>query len=80
MTGAKPLDEFRAKVEEFISSTGMAPSTFGDKACKDFNFVADLRDGREPRFSTISKVEDFMERWHAQELPNNGQKRVNSAG
>jgi hypothetical protein len=56
-----PLEKFRATVEAYLTRTGIAPATFGLLVCKDQSFVFDLlRDHREPRFSTIEKVEAFM--------------------
>lgn len=55
------LEEFRCRIEQFLADTGMAERTFGLGACNDSAFVADLRAGREPRESTRSKVEKFMD-------------------
>ncbi len=54
------LDEFRHRVEDFLVRTSLAPSRFGLLACNDPAFVQDLRAGREPRLSTIEKVDKFM--------------------
>jgi hypothetical protein len=60
-TQPKPLEAFLARVENYLASTGMAPARFGELAVNDPCFVSDvLREGREPRFSTIEKVEAFM--------------------
>lgn len=55
------LSQFKSRVLAFIDETGLKPSRFGVQACGDPNFVADLRAGREPRESTRSKVEKFMD-------------------
>ena len=55
-----PVITFAARVEDFLATTGLAPSTFGAEACGDRNFVADLRDGMEPRAARRKKIEDFM--------------------
>jgi homoserine dehydrogenase len=52
--------ELLEKIETFLAATGMKPSTFGDKAVNDPAFVFGLRNGREPRFSTVEKVLKFM--------------------
>lgn len=56
----RELDQFRADIETYLTVTGLTPTAFGSKAAGDPNFVFDLRDGREPRFSTIEKVRAFM--------------------
>lgn len=55
------LEAFRNRIEKFLVDTGMAERSFGLGACSDPSFVADLRAGREPRESTRSKVETFMD-------------------
>lgn len=69
-----PMKTFAAAVEDFLARTGMSISKFGDLACNDRNFVADMRRGqRECRFSTIRKVEAFMAEWdreHPQTVDN----------
>jgi hypothetical protein len=56
-----PIVEFCARVEAYLAHTGMAPARFGLLACRDQSFVFDLREGkREPRLSTIDKVDEFM--------------------
>ena len=55
------LTKFRSDVEAFLQRTAMAPSRFGLLACNDRAFVIDLRAGREPRLSTIEKVNQFMQ-------------------
>lgn len=50
------------KIERFLRETGMAATLFGRKATGDPRFVADLRNGREPRSHTTARVEQFMSR------------------
>lgn len=57
------LDKFKAEVEAFLARTHIAASRFGDDACNDSAFVLDLRAGREPRFSTIRKVRNYMQHY-----------------
>lgn len=47
-------------IETFCNAQGMAESQFGLLALKDKNFVPDLREGRDIRFSTAEKVRQFM--------------------
>lgn len=48
------------KIESFLEQTGMAWTKFGRLAAHDPRFVADLRNGRSPRFDTAKRVEHFM--------------------
>ena len=48
------------KIEKFLRRTGMTAIEFGRVTMRDPRFVADLRRGREPRFTTESQVEHFM--------------------
>jgi hypothetical protein len=36
------------EIEEFLTETGMTPTTFGTQVMRDPNFVFDMRNGREP--------------------------------
>lgn len=49
-------------IEHFMNETGMSASAFGKGAVNDAHFVPNLRDGREPKFSTIARVRAFMEK------------------
>lgn len=51
------ITAFKRRVEAAIEAHGLAPSTFGQAAIGDPNFVADLERGREPKMSTIAKVD-----------------------
>lgn len=53
------------RIDEFLEATGMAPSSFGQAACSDPSFIADLRAGREPRSATRRRVEKFMRDYRA---------------
>lgn len=59
-----PLETFKASVEAFLLRSEMSAATFGRQSCNDGSFVFDLRDGkRECRFSTMRKVQAFMDEW-----------------
>lgn len=63
----EPSFTFAERVEAFLAETGLAPSTFGSKACSDPNFIPDLRKGkREFKPSTVRRIEKFM---HDYRLP-----------
>ena len=48
------------KIETFLRRTGMPATNFGRLAAHDPRFVLDLRNGREPRPRTETRVEHFM--------------------
>jgi len=54
------LQRFRADVEDFLTSTGMAPTVFGREAVRDPNFVFELREGRAPNLALVDRVMSFM--------------------
>jgi hypothetical protein len=49
-----------SRIERFLRQTGMPWTKFGRLATQDPRFVADLRNGREPRVETEERVEHFM--------------------
>lgn len=50
------------RIEKHLKSRRMPPTRFGRAAVGDPCFVFDLRDGREPRTSTIVKVTAYLDR------------------
>ena len=48
------------RVERFLKETGLPWTRFGRLAVRDPRFVADLRNGREPRRAVEQRVEHFM--------------------
>jgi homoserine dehydrogenase len=59
------IDSFRQAVEAFLSTQNLSPSRFGSEVAGDPQFVFDLRDGREPRSDTRTRLlramQDFAE-------------------
>lgn len=55
-----PHLDLLAIVEAHIASSGMSKSSFGIAAMGDPCFVDQLREGREPRRRTISRVMEFI--------------------
>ena len=49
-----------AMIEAHMQRTGIAPSRFGELAAGDPNLVRDLKNGRELRRRTVSRVMEFM--------------------
>jgi 2,4-dienoyl-CoA reductase-like NADH-dependent reductase (Old Yellow Enzyme family) len=50
------------RIERYLRSTKMTATRFGRDAVGDPNFVTNLRDGRQPRQTTLTRVLDFIER------------------
>jgi homoserine dehydrogenase len=53
-------ENFLNEVERFLVDHDMPPTVFGQKSLADPNFVFDLREGRDVRFSTVDKIRSFM--------------------
>lgn len=53
-------------IEIFLNRTGMAPTRFGREAVRDPRLVFDMRNGREPGARMQSRVEHFMNKYHAE--------------
>ncbi len=49
------------RIDAFLMRTRTAPTRFGRDAVGDPNFVLNLRDGREPRASTVRRVQKYLE-------------------
>jgi homoserine dehydrogenase len=50
------IQSFRQAVESFISARGWTPTRFGRIVAGDPLFVFDLREGREPRSETRTRI------------------------
>jgi hypothetical protein len=50
------------RIDRYLRKTQSTPSRLGRDALGDPNFVMNLRDGRQPRQSTLDRVIDFIER------------------
>lgn len=55
-----PIEAFKARISAFLKRTSMSESRFGLDACGDSAFILDLKEGREPRFSTMHKIDAWM--------------------
>jgi hypothetical protein len=53
--------ELLREVEKFLRRNGTAPTRFGRNVVGDPRFVFDLRNGRDPRPTTIERVRAYME-------------------
>ena len=54
------IQDLISDIESFCADRSMSDTTFGAEALNDPNFISDLRNGRECRFRTVSKVREFM--------------------
>ena len=48
------------EIEKFLKQTGMPATKFGRLAVNDPRFVLDVRNGREPRPATATRVIGFI--------------------
>jgi hypothetical protein len=49
------------RIDAYLRSTRTTPTRFGRDAVGDPNFVLNLRDGREPRASTLHRVHKYLD-------------------
>ena len=49
------------EVEKFLRQSDVAPTRFGREAVGDPPFVFDLRNGRDPRPTTVARVLAYLE-------------------
>ena len=62
-----PIDQFKSRLETFLVEMEMPAWKFGLHALRDNVFVHQLREGRRPRAATITKLDEWMERYRAGE-------------
>ena len=55
------MDTLLSDIEAFCARHDMSETQFGVDALNDKNFIPDLRDGRDLRFSTAERVRTFMD-------------------
>jgi 2,4-dienoyl-CoA reductase-like NADH-dependent reductase (Old Yellow Enzyme family) len=49
------------EIEKFLRQSDVAPTRFGREVLGDPRFVFDLRNGRDPRPCTVSRVRAYLE-------------------
>lgn len=49
------------RIERYLRAHRMTPTRFGRRALGDPNFVLNLRDGRQPRETTLRRLEAWLE-------------------
>ena len=54
--------ELLERIEAYIKTRRIPPTRFGRDAVGDPKFVFQLRDGRDPRVSTVHRVIEFIDR------------------
>lgn len=52
------------EIEAFLKATEMSATAFGQKVLNDPPFVQQLRDGRDPKMSTVKKCRNFIEHYN----------------
>lgn len=55
------MDNLLCDIEQFIIEHNMTATAFGLLAVNDGRFIQQLRDGRDLRISTVSKIRLFMD-------------------
>ena len=50
------------RIEKYLQTKRVPPTRFGREAVGDPRFVFDLRDGRQPRSTTIRRVAAYLDR------------------
>ena len=58
--GIQPVHILR-DVEKYLRVSNTPATRFGREAMRDPRFVADLRNGREPRPGTVQRVKEFLD-------------------
>ncbi len=58
------------KIERYLRATATPPSRFGREAARDPRFVFDLRNGREPRDTTVTRVLAFIDTVGSASIPH----------
>jgi hypothetical protein len=48
------------RIERFLRVSDIPPTKFGRLAINDPRLIADLRNGREPRPTTVARIEAFI--------------------
>ncbi len=48
------------EVERYLAQAKMAPTRFGRSVVNDPRLVLDMRNGREPRASTVARIRTFI--------------------
>jgi hypothetical protein len=56
-----PAMHLRRRIELYLRRNRMAPTRFGREAMGDPRFVFDLRNGRELRENTVSRVASWLD-------------------
>ena len=60
MTHQTPHLDLAAMIEGHMQRAGLAPTQFGKLAAGDPNLVGDIKNGRELRRKTVSRIMEFM--------------------
>jgi hypothetical protein len=54
-------EQFRDRIEAFLTASGMTATRFGIDAVRDPNFVHDVRKGRVPSLAVAGQVLRFID-------------------
>lgn len=65
---APEMLELKAEIAKFLVLHNLAPSAFGELACNDRGLLGKMEKGRELRFETRQRIEEFMTTYNQQQL------------
>jgi predicted transcriptional regulator len=57
------FEQFKSRVHQFLTKSGMSWSAFGRKAVRDPQFLFRVAKGRQPTIKTIDRVDTYMRTW-----------------
>lgn len=60
MNACTPTGRLLGRIEAYLARHGISARDFGEGAVNDTKLVYSMRKGRELRFATIRKIEEFM--------------------
>lgn len=60
MSATPELDELLREIDTFLAETGMAPTTLGNKAVRNWKIVEHLRSGGDTGHVTAAKLRAWM--------------------
>ena len=60
MVNCTPTGRLLVKIEAYLIKHGLSARDFGECAVNDTKLVYSMRLGRELRFATMRKIEEFM--------------------
>lgn len=60
MCATPELDNLLSEIDAFLAETGMAPTTLGNKAVRNWRIVDHIREGGDTGHVTAQRLREFM--------------------